>query len=77
MSRRGKNNSDNDSLFFDYDFETGKGGFHFGDLPYDNYYDFTKNGIHHLLNKLNYRDTAYWDDRCIYEAQEIKNVEKI
>ena len=72
-----KNNSDNDSLF--YNEEDVNGNFHFchGGLPYYQEHEWSKNSIHYLLSRLEPRDENYWNDVSLYESYDIKETYKI
>jgi len=56
IRRSKKLNSDNDSLFI-YDEDTVAT---FGTVPYDSYYDYSKNGASHIIN------TLYLEDNNIF-----------
>ena len=67
---RRKLNSDNDSLkIYGYDEAAVT-----GPVPYDDLYDFSKNGIHYILNALDFYDENYFlydRENGVYDTEKI------
>lgn len=78
-SRRiNKKSSSDDTLFLNTikgDHETWTFGY--GGFPYDRGIYDSKNRVRHILSKLSYEDTNYWDDRSMYDSYDLKNVFQI
>lgn len=75
--RQRKNNSDNDTLFFNEEDIYGRFHFCYGGLPYYPEHEWSKNSIHYLLSRLQPIDNNYWDDTSLYESYNIKDTYKI
>ena len=75
--RLNKNNSDNDTLFYNNEDIYGNIHFCYGGIPYYSENEWSKNSIHYILSRLQLRDNNYWDDNSLYESYDIKESYKI